>query len=251
MRNKNGQMSREFAAIYARELRGSNNERLKRNLEDLEFYFPIQGIYNPGEDEIQRLALLVSTLRDIADSDLHEDKLDYWPSAKLLREIECDVLVLAGQHERIKLIFPVWKAFEQVDKRIKGLRLKSHVNNLIRHACKLLSCESQLAKAATKAKAGNAQAQCSLRDMARDPQKFAELLQDDRLMTLQRSMAVPLVWWALGIGHPMARDLGLLSEFFHTVEEHRASERRAKARGRMRRHRLRKKSCRKSVTLPS
>ena len=163
------------------------------------------------------------------------DKPDYLPKRELLAEIECDVLVLAGQHDRVlRKRFPIWKAFLQVDKRAKRLRLKSRVNDLIRHARRLLSNESVLAKAVTKAKAGNAQAQCTLRDVVLDPQKLGELLLDDRLMVIQRCMSVPLVLWAIGLGHPMAKELGSLAECFETPEEYKAHEKRSKIRSRVR-----------------
>jgi hypothetical protein len=245
MKNKERQLNREFAAIYARELRSSDKKRLERNLEHLEYYFQPRSIISL-EDEFQRETLLVWTLLDLTGSKPHDcyqlDKLGFWPSAESLREIQCDVLVLAGQHKRVKLIFPVWKAFERVDKRVKGLRLKSRVNDLIRHAQRLLSDGSVLAKVVTKAKAGNAPAQCSLHDMVLDPQKLAELLLDDRQMVLLRCITLPLVLWTIQLGHPMAKDFGSFAEFFGTAEEHKADDRRSKTRGRVERYRLRKKN---------
>ena len=89
MKTKKRQLHREFAAIYARELRGSNKERLERNLEDLEFYFQ-PGSIIPLEHEFQRNVLLTRTLRDLTGCGSYVlDKLGFWPSRELLREIEC------------------------------------------------------------------------------------------------------------------------------------------------------------------
>jgi hypothetical protein len=215
-------------------------ERLERNLESLSCYC------RPGtepEEDVARDGWADGLLRGISGS----YKRGCWPSRELLREIENDVLVLALR-TRKNPISPVWKAFEQVDKRMPKLRLKLRVENLIRRARDILSGESVLGKTLREAWAGNAQAQCSLRDMVLDTQKLAELLQADRQMVIQRCRAQPLVCWVIEIGHPMAKDLNNIVELFGTVEEMKAEQRREKARERVRRHRLGKKTSPKSVT---
>jgi hypothetical protein len=146
------------------------------------------------------------------------------PSREFLAAIQNDVLVLA-QRERKKPIFPVWKAFLQVDKRQKKLRLKNCVDNLIHRARELLSVESVLAKAVPEAKAGNAQAQCLMRDLVADPQKLVELLGADRQFVIQWCMAQDLLHWTLSIRHPMAKDLHWIAKFLPTKEEVRRQKR--------------------------
>ena len=94
--------------------RSQTKERLERNLESLESYC------KPGV---------------IPDDGLFagSSELGYWPSRELLDEIARDVLLLAFL-ERKRPFLPVWKAFEQVDKRMKKLQLTSRVNDLIRRA---------------------------------------------------------------------------------------------------------------------
>jgi hypothetical protein len=220
--------------------------RLELNLDHLESYCRPEFI--KSWDDFEKVCLVALTLRGVGPHELN--KLGDWPSRELLKEIEDDVLVLAQcEHERVKRIFPVWKAFERVDKSAKRLRLKSRVNDLIRRAQRLLPDESVLAKAVTEAKAGNAQARCSLGDMVMKTEKLAELLQADRQMMIRRCLAVPLVCWAIGLGHPMAKNFGSLAEFIQTPEEYKTEEQRTKNRERVRRHRSRlKKSRLKSVT---
>jgi hypothetical protein len=165
-----------------------------------------------------------------------------WPAREFLAEIQHDVLVLAARKRPIR---PVWKAFEQVDQHEKRLRLKSHINDLIRRARNLLSGKSQLAKTVREAKTkGNAEAQCLLRRWAADPQKFAELLGADRLWVIQWCNAQDLVRWTLSIRHPNAKDLHWIAKFLPTVEESRRQKRRES----VRRSRSRKKISSDSVT---
>lgn len=218
--------------------RSQTRERLKRNLESLASYCQ-PGVTPP--DDVARDGWAAAVLR-IFDS----KKFGCWPRRVLLREIEHDVLVLALL-ERRKPLFPVWKAFEQVDKRMKKLRLKSHVYDLICRARAVLPQESLLNKRLREAIAGDAQARCLLRDLGQEPQKLVELLRDDRQMVIQRCMAMPLVEWLIDIMHPMAKDFHNIVELLSTVEEVKALRQRDKTRERVQLYRL-KKSRRKSVT---
>jgi hypothetical protein len=233
-------------------------ERLARNLKHLSSYCRAGSVSSLGAGLYRRLNIhrdrdaLDWILRSSPDFDKlgwcsDFDKLGWWPSTGLLREIQNDVLFLA-ERERVGLIFPTWKAFEQVDKRLTKLQLKKRVDNLIGRARDVLADESVLGKAVTRAKAGNAQDQCLLRDMVLDAQKLEELLQADRQMVIQRCMAQPLLCWAITIGHSMVKDLPYMAESFSTVEEFQASHRRARRRESVRRHRLGKKNLSKSVT---
>ncbi len=213
-------------------------ERLTRNLSHLPLYCKC-GKLPPGYYagcEGWRLS------RSLADC----HKLGCWPSRELLAEIENDVLVLA---EREREIFPVSKAFELVNKRMKKLQLKSCVNDLIRRAQRLLSAESELNKVVRLAIAGKAQAQCSLADTIVKPEKLAKLLQADRQMVRQRDMAEPLVHWTIDIGHPFANDWGYIVKLHPTVEEFKDWQRLTKRRESVRRHRSGKKISSKSVSL--
>ena len=215
-------------------------ERLTHNLRNLSSYC------RPGfisVDDVARDGLTVWTLDAFAGS----YKLCWWPSRELLSEIDKDVLVLAFR-ERVRPILPIWKAFEQVDRRLTKLRLKLRVGNLISRARALLPSESELNKVVRRAIAGNAQTQCSLRDMVLDAQKLDELLRTDRRLVIQRCMAQPLVYWIYHIGHPMAKDLDYMVRRFSTAEEFKAWLRRENTRERVRRHRLRKKTSLKGVT---
>lgn len=161
----------------------------------------------------------------------------YWPSYELLREIHDDVRELAEQG-RVRQIFPIWKAFLQVDRRLKKLRLKLHVEGLITRARAMLPpAESEADKVVRLLKAGNAQAQCSLRDMATKPQKLDKLLQEDRQVEIQWRMALPLAEWIVGIGHPMAKDFVYIAGFDPPDREFR---RRIFQSARVRRHRSKK-----------
>jgi hypothetical protein len=168
-------------------------------------------------------------------------ELDYWPSHELLREIEDDVTVLA-MRGRVRKIFPVWKAFEQVDRRFTKLRLKLRVDNLISRARAMLPSESELDR---EAKAGTAQAQCRLGDMVLEPDKLAELLQAERQMERQRCMAQPVARWTVTIGHPMRKDFVCIAGF--DLQDFDDVIRRTKQSERTRRCRAKKTSS-KSVT---
>jgi hypothetical protein len=184
----------------------------------------------------------------------------YWPSAELLREIDDDVFVLANQCQ-VRVIFPLWKTFCRLDKRVKKLRLKSGVDNLIARASKLIPGDSELSKIVRLAKAGNAKDLCAYRDMVLDPQKLGELVEDDRQMAVQLFKAWPLVLWAYTMAHPMGKDLRWIVEDLPTPEEMKVQRRRYLTLQRVRRHRLSqispnnlkklKKFGRKSVTNPA
>ena len=216
-------------------------ERLKRNLEKLSSY--CKPGFISSVDDVAKDGLTVWTLDAFADS----YELCWWPSRELLCEIEKDVSFLALS-ERVRRILPVWKAFEQVDRRWTKLRLKLRVGNLIKHARDLLRDESELTKIVRLAIAGKLQGQCSLRDMVLDPQKLDALLKADRRMVIERCMAQPLVFWISHTGHPMAKDLDYQVSGFWTNENFKAWQRRDKTRERVRRHRLNKKTSSKSVT---
>jgi hypothetical protein len=218
-------------------------ERLARNLENLTNY--CRRGFRPLDDDAWR--------DDFGDhwrlrrSAAAIVKFGCWPTRELLAEIERDVLVLA---ERERGIFPVWKAFELVNKRMKKLQLKSCVNDLIRAAQRLLPAESELNKVVRLARAGKAQAQCSYqKKVLLDPQKHAELLQAHDEMVRQRDMAEPLVHWTINIGHPMAGDWGYIVKLHPTVEEFKDWRRLTKRRESVRRHRSGKKISSKSVSL--
>jgi hypothetical protein len=190
-------------------------ERLERNLEKLSSYC------RPGSissiDDVARDGLTVWTLDAFDDS----YKLCWWPSRELLNEIHDDVYLLAVS-ERVRPIWPVWKAFEQVDRRLTKLRLKLRVGNLISRARDLLPDESELNKIVRLATAGTAQAQCSLRDMVLDAQKLDALLRAERRMVIHRCMAQPLVFWIKTIGDPMAKDLDYMVPGFWSNEKFKA-----------------------------
>jgi hypothetical protein len=218
-------------------LRSDERTRLERNLENLSCYC------HPGRMPKDDLATDGEAWRlsDMAGS----YQFGCWPSRALLTAIERDVLILA---ERKRAIFPVWKAFEQVDKRLKGLRLKSRVNDLISRARKLLPGRSELSKLVRLAIAGKAQDQCAYRDMVLDPQKLAELLRVHEQVMIRRDRAQPLVYWTLDIEHPFAKDWGYIEKLRPTVEEVKAWQRSEGKRKRARRHRSGKKFAAKNVT---
>jgi hypothetical protein len=175
-----------------------------------------------------------------------------WPSRELLQEIDRDVIVLAIV-QRKKPILPVWKAFEQVDKRMKKLRLKSRLNDLISRTCAILAGESELGKAARDWETGKAEAQSLVRDILLGNRNLAELLDEDRVRQSQRAKSWPLVEWAIVNGHPMARDLDNVPALFvqdnAAIEKRKILQRRDQTRERQRRRRLRlEKTSRKSVT---
>jgi hypothetical protein len=206
-------------------------ERLARNLSHLSCY--CQPLRIPPDDSA-RDDLEHWRLRDLPGS--YKD--GFWPSRELLAEIENDVLFLA---ERKRAIFPVWKAFLQLNNRVKKLQLKSRVNDLIRRAQRLLSGESELNKVLRLAKAGDLKARCSLSNMILKPEKLDELLEADRQMMVLRDRARPLVYWSIDIGHPFANDWSHIVKLRPTVKEFEAWQRREKRRESVRRCRSRKK----------
>ena len=163
-------------------------------------------------------------------------EVGYWPSHELLKEIEDDVIALA-EPGRVRQICPVWKAFEQVDRRLPKLRLKKRVDNLISRARALLPGESELSKIVRLAETGNAMAQCSLRDMAMKPEKFAELFKAALQMQRLLCMAEPIARWIVRIGHPKAKDFVYIAGFDPPDLEFR---RRSLQSARVRRHRTKK-----------
>jgi len=237
MKRVSGDTPNETAGILWRR---HTKERLESNLKSLSSYCK-PGVF--AEDDARKGwadAMLSAVFGPYK-------RLACWPSRELLREIENDVLFLAFR-ERRNPIFPVWKAFEQVDKRIPKLRLRLRLDNLIRHARDILPRESALGAAVTKARAGEPMAQCLLRDIAMNESKLAKLLMEDRHMVRLQCMAYPLVAWLIEIGHPTANDLNNIVEFLPTAEDVRALHRLEKTRERVRRHRLRKKRSLENVT---
>jgi hypothetical protein len=216
-------------------------ERLERNLKSLASY-----CQRPAD----RLAKIDEEAEDPIGEWLEKRRV-LWPSRELLQEIDDDVIVLA-MRGRVQPILPVWKAFEQVNKRIKQLRLKARVNDLIRRACARLAGESVLGRAARDLEAGKAEAQCLLRDILLGNRDLGELLDDDRQRVLQKVKSYPLAEWAIVNGHPMAKDFGRVAEFFvldnEAIKKRKILQRRDKTRERVQRHRLGKKTRRKSVT---
>ena len=108
-------------------------ERLERNLKSPASYCqrpadPLAKIHEEAEDPI---------------GEWLERRRVLWPSRELLQEIDDDVIVLAVAGRK-KPILPVWKAYEQVDRRMRKLRLKSRLNDLIRRARARVPGESEL-----------------------------------------------------------------------------------------------------------
>ena len=201
--------------------RDQTRERLELNLESLESYCKPGVILQEGWAT-------------------GSDDLGYWPSRELLDEIERDVLFLALL-ERKRPLFRVWKAFEQVDKRMKTLQLELRVGHLIRRARGMFLGFSVLEKTVIEAVRGDTQAQCSLRAMTQEPQKLAELLRDYRRRTIQRCMAEPLTDWLIAVGHPqnVFESIAPAEEIAAGIK---AEQKRASGRERIRRHRLGKKN---------
>lgn len=174
-----------------------------------------------------------------------------WPSRDLLLQVQDDVLVLALL-ERKSPIIPVWRAFEQVNKRAPTLRLVRRVNDLISRAIERLdeTPQSELGKAAWDVKRGSAQSQCLLRDIAMGTRDLLEMLMADHRVMARGMMAGPLVRWAINIGHPMAKAFDdFLVEIYNEARlELELSRNREKGRERVRRYRLRQNFCRKSIT---
>jgi hypothetical protein len=209
-------------------------ERLERNLENLSFY--CSPGFKLGGDAANRFTTS-SILRGIVGS----YGGGYWPSHELLREIEDDVTVFA-MRGRVRPIYPSWKAFEQVDRRLTKLRLKLRVGNLISRARAMLPGESEVNKLLRLAIASDdIQARCSLGDMAMKAEKLDELLEADRQIEKQRFMAEPLAQWTVSLGHPMAKDFVCIARFFSPEPDWRDSHRRILQWYRTRRHRLARK----------
>lgn len=226
-------LSKKETLIEKEMLRKQAKDRLKHNLESLASY--CRAGARPEQDVGRR-----NWGAQVLQVFVHRGSA-CWPSRELLCEIEDDVLVLA-KLERVKPILPVWKAFEQMDKRTPKLRLKMRMDNLIGRALDMLAGESELGKAVREAMAGTAQAQCRLRDMILDPDKLAELLRDDRRIVIQRCRAQPLVEWLIEIMHPQSKDFNNIVELLPTVKELKAMHTRERTRERLRRHRLGKKN---------
>jgi hypothetical protein len=181
-------------------------ERLERNLENLSFY--CSPGFMPPRDGVAINNLVAHIMRGVSGS----RELGYWPSHELLQQIQDDVTVLA-ERGRVRQIYPVWKAFEQVDRRLTKLRLKLRVGNLISRARAMLPAESELNKVVRLAIAGDIQARCSLGDMIMKTEKLAELLQADQQMERQRCWAKPVAEWTVRIEHPMAKDFVCIAGF--------------------------------------
>jgi hypothetical protein len=172
----------------------------------------------------------------------------YWPSHELLREIQDDVCKLAASG-RVRPIYSVWQAFEQLDRKMPKLRLKLRVDKLVSRARAMLPpTESELEKDVRLAKAGNTQAQCSLGDMAMTPEKLAKALRADQQIERELCMALPLAEWIVSIGHPFAKDFVDIAGFY--PPDWKSHRRRILQSARVRRHRLVKKTSSKSVTQP-
>jgi hypothetical protein len=188
---------------------------------------------------------------DLLPDDPLSNRIVVWPSRDLLLQVQDDVLVLALL-ERKPPIIPVWRAFEQVNKHAPTLRLVRRVNDLISRAIERLNetGESELSKAARDAKAGSAQSQCLLRDIAMGRRDLGEMLMADHRVMARSMLARSLVRWAINIGHPMAK---AFDDFLVEISNEarlalELSRKREKGRERVRRYRLRQNSCRKSVT---
>ena len=173
-------------------------ERLERNLKSLVSY-----CQRPAD----RLAKIDEEAKDPIGEWLEKRRV-LWPSRELLQEIPDDVIVLAVAGRK-KPILPVWKAYEQVDRRMRKLRLKSRLNDLIRRARDRVAGESELGRAARELEEGNALGQCLVRDILAGTRSLSELLDDDRQTILQKAKSYPLVEWLSVNGHPMAKDFGL------------------------------------------
>ena len=167
-----------------------------------------------------------------------------WPSHELLRQIDDDVIELAIAGRK-KPILPVWKAYEDVDRRMRKLRLKSRLNDLIRRARERVAGESELGRAAWELEAGNARRQCLVRDILCGKRSLRRLLEDHQWRTVQKAKSYPLLEWLMVNGHSMAKDFGPVAEHFAVddavVKERKLLEQREKGRARIRRHR--KKLC--------
>src|SRR6266542_5123351 len=215
-------------------------ERLERNLKSLEYY-------------CQRPVDWLAEVDDGAENPIGEwlDKRRVlWPSHELLWEINDDVIVLAGRKKRI---LPGWKAYEQVDRRIRKLRLKSSLNDLIRRALNMIAGESELAKAARELEAGSARAQCLVRDIFEGTRSLRQLLDEDRKRMEWKAKCYPLVEWLMVIGHPKGKEFGPVVDHYAVddaaVKEWKLLEHREKQRARTRRYRAQKKPLKRRYTV--
>lgn len=218
-------------------------KRLARNLKNLPNYCRPEYL-EMYDNEREFFAGLLQVVYD-------SSKFGCWPSHQFLRQIQEDVLEIA-QCGRVRKIFPVWKAFEQVNERKKKLKLTSCVTDLIIRARGLLPRESEFERVLRLLKPGDGQARRDYHDMLedslRDPRKFAELLQAHEKMMKHRFMVEPLVHWIVLIRHPMAKDFHSIADCCSTLEESKARREAYDRRERVQRHRSRKKILSKSVS---
>jgi ssDNA-binding Zn-finger/Zn-ribbon topoisomerase 1 len=218
-------------------------ERLARNLEALSLcctqFIPVGDVPRRASGE---------AVRGISGS----YELGYWPSAELLQEIDYNVAVLALHcSPKVRGFFLAWEEFKYVDNRTPKLQLESRVGDLINRASAMLpGSESELGKAAREAKAGTAAAQCRLGDMVMKKGKFADLLQAEGRMEIQRWLAQPVARWIVTIGHPLRKHFVSVAgvdlpwkdeaEFEDWLDEQRRRRKSVGERFRKRRSRLKK-----------
>jgi len=178
-------------------------ERLERNLKSLEAYCqpPVD-----GQAEIDEQA-------ENPIGEWQKKQRVLWPSHELLRQIDDDVIELAIAGRK-KPILPIWKAFEQADRRMRKFRLKLRLEALIRRAGERVTGESELAKAARELEAGNAGAQCLVRDILCETRSLRRLLEDDHWRIVQKAKSYPLLEWLIVLGHPMAKDFWFGAEYY-------------------------------------
>src|SRR5262249_7614583 len=152
--------------------------------------------------------------------------------------------------ERKRPIWPIWGAFEHVDRRMKKLQLVERVDDLIDRwlamRAAMLSIQSELSKAAREGT--SKETRRLLCDIDLGKRNLAELLLEDRRVVKKWYEAKPLVDWVVEIRHPLAKDVNNIIEFFPTMEELKDMHQRAKGRERSNRWRLRHKIRPKSVT---
>jgi hypothetical protein len=142
-----------------------------------------------------------------------------------------------------------------------SLRLVLRVNNIVKRAGEKLAeagGESVLSKAAREARAGVAEAQNLLRDIALQKQSLTDLLQDHDAHTKLWSDAWPLVSWLIFIGHPDVENLVkpypvVVSEaefYWRMLQEGKEEWQRKLTRERVRRHRAKNSLPEKRYTRP-
>jgi hypothetical protein len=128
---------------------------------------------------------------------------------------------------------------------MRKFRLKSRLEALIRRAGERITGESELAKAARELEAGNAGAQCLVRDISCGTRSLLRLLEDHQRRTVQKAKSYPLLEWLIVVGHPMAKDFWSGAEYYvvdaAAIKERKLLEQREKGRARILRHR--KKLC--------